>query len=143
MTRYGYSPESFTLTEPEYTIDLCEAVMDVIEPTPDDPIILNRSMCSTTPSTRLAKVRTPPPWHTSRPCSPPSNASSTDRTSRVRLVAFLSRADSAGKVAGASPWGGSHISGRCRAASLERRPVLGRTQTHKGPGKSRPFVYVS
>ncbi len=39
--RYEYSPESFTLTEPEYAIQVCEAVMDVIEPTPDDPIILN------------------------------------------------------------------------------------------------------
>ncbi len=39
--RYEYSPESFTLTEPEYAIEVCEAVMDVIEPTPDDPIILN------------------------------------------------------------------------------------------------------
>jgi 2-isopropylmalate synthase len=39
--RYEYSPESFTLTEPDYAIEICEAVMDVIEPTPDDPIILN------------------------------------------------------------------------------------------------------
>ncbi len=39
--RYEYSPESFTLTEPEYAIAVCEAVMDVIEPTPDDPLILN------------------------------------------------------------------------------------------------------
>ena len=39
--RYEYSPESFTLTEPDYAIEVCEAVMDVIEPTPDDPIILN------------------------------------------------------------------------------------------------------
>jgi 2-isopropylmalate synthase len=39
--RYEYSPESFTLTEPEFAIEVCEAVMDVIEPTPDDPIILN------------------------------------------------------------------------------------------------------
>ena len=39
--RYEYSPESFTLTEPEYAIEVCEAVMDVIEPTPDRPIILN------------------------------------------------------------------------------------------------------
>jgi 2-isopropylmalate synthase len=39
--RYEYSPESFTLTEPEYAIEVCEAVMDVIEPTPDNPIILN------------------------------------------------------------------------------------------------------
>jgi 2-isopropylmalate synthase len=39
--RYEYSPESFTLTEPEFAIEICEAVMDVIEPTPDKPIILN------------------------------------------------------------------------------------------------------
>jgi 2-isopropylmalate synthase len=41
QVRYEYSPESFTLTEPDYAIEVCEAVMDVIEPTPDDPIILN------------------------------------------------------------------------------------------------------
>jgi 2-isopropylmalate synthase len=39
--RYEYSPESFSLTEPEYAVEICEAVMDVIEPTPERPIILN------------------------------------------------------------------------------------------------------
>jgi len=39
--RYEYSPESFTLTEPEYAIEVCEAVMDVIQPTPEVPLILN------------------------------------------------------------------------------------------------------
>ncbi len=39
--RYEYSPESFTLTEPQYALDVCHAVMDVIEPTPERPIILN------------------------------------------------------------------------------------------------------
>jgi 2-isopropylmalate synthase len=39
--RYEYSPESFTGTEPEFAIEVCEAVMDVIEPTPQRPIILN------------------------------------------------------------------------------------------------------
>jgi 2-isopropylmalate synthase len=39
--RYEYSPESFTLTEPDYAIEVCEAVMDVIEPTSVNPIILN------------------------------------------------------------------------------------------------------
>ncbi|MEY4230493.1 MAG: 2-isopropylmalate synthase [Actinomycetota bacterium] len=39
--RYEYSPESFTLTEPEFAIEVCHAVMDVIEPTPEKPIILN------------------------------------------------------------------------------------------------------
>lgn len=41
VVRYEYSPESFTLTEPEYAVEVCEAVMDVIQPTPDDPLILN------------------------------------------------------------------------------------------------------
>ena len=39
--RYEYSPESFTGTEIDYAIEICEAVMDVIEPTPEKPIILN------------------------------------------------------------------------------------------------------
>jgi 2-isopropylmalate synthase len=39
--RYEYSPESFTGTEPEFAVEICEAVMDVIEPSPDRPIILN------------------------------------------------------------------------------------------------------
>jgi len=39
--RYEYSPESFTLTEPDYAIEVCEAVMDVIVPTPADRLILN------------------------------------------------------------------------------------------------------
>jgi 2-isopropylmalate synthase len=39
--RYEYSPESFTLTEPEFALEVCHAVMDVIEPTPERPLILN------------------------------------------------------------------------------------------------------
>jgi 2-isopropylmalate synthase len=39
--RYEYSPESFTLTEPDFAVEVCEAVMDVIEPTPERPIIVN------------------------------------------------------------------------------------------------------
>jgi 2-isopropylmalate synthase len=38
---YEYSPESFTGTEPDYAVEICEAVMDVIEPTPERPMILN------------------------------------------------------------------------------------------------------
>jgi len=38
---YEYSPESFTGTEPEFAVEICEAVMDVIEPTPQRPLILN------------------------------------------------------------------------------------------------------
>jgi 2-isopropylmalate synthase len=39
--RYEYSPESFTGTEPDFAVEICEAVMDVIEPTPEHPMILN------------------------------------------------------------------------------------------------------
>jgi len=38
---YEYSPESFTGTEPDFAVEICEAVMDVIEPSSDRPIILN------------------------------------------------------------------------------------------------------
>ena len=39
--RWEYSPESFTGTEPDYAVEVCEAVMDVFKPTPDKPIIFN------------------------------------------------------------------------------------------------------
>ena len=39
--RWEYSPESYTGTEGDFAIEICEAVMDVFEPTPDNPIILN------------------------------------------------------------------------------------------------------
>ncbi len=38
---YEYSPESFTGTEPDYAVEICEAVMDVIEPSPERKIIIN------------------------------------------------------------------------------------------------------
>ena len=34
---YEYSPESFTGTEPEFAVEICEAVMDVLAPTPEAP----------------------------------------------------------------------------------------------------------
>ena len=39
--RYEYSPESFTGTELDYALEVCEAVMEVLEPTPDNKIIIN------------------------------------------------------------------------------------------------------
>ena len=39
--RYEYSPESFTGTEPEFAVEICEAVMDVLEPTRERPMIVN------------------------------------------------------------------------------------------------------
>ncbi len=38
---YEYSPESFTGTEPDYAVEICEAVMDVIAPTVERPMIIN------------------------------------------------------------------------------------------------------
>ncbi|HET9732827.1 MAG TPA: 2-isopropylmalate synthase [Acidimicrobiales bacterium] len=38
---YEYSPESFTGTEVDYSVEICAAVMRAIEPTPQRPIILN------------------------------------------------------------------------------------------------------
>jgi 2-isopropylmalate synthase len=39
--RYEYSPESFTGTEIDYAIEICNAVLEVIDPSPDRPLILN------------------------------------------------------------------------------------------------------
>ena len=39
--RFEYSPESFTGTEPEYALEVCNAVLDVLEPGPDNNIIIN------------------------------------------------------------------------------------------------------
>jgi 2-isopropylmalate synthase len=39
--RYEYSPESFTGTEPDFAVEIVEAVMEVIEPSPADPLIVN------------------------------------------------------------------------------------------------------
>ena len=39
--RYEYSPESFSGTEMDNAVAICEAVMDVLKPTPDNKLILN------------------------------------------------------------------------------------------------------
>jgi 2-isopropylmalate synthase len=39
--KFQYSPESFVLTELEFSLEICEAVSDVWEPTPERKIILN------------------------------------------------------------------------------------------------------
>ncbi|MDD6333745.1 MAG: 2-isopropylmalate synthase [Clostridia bacterium] len=38
---FEYSPESFTGTEPEYALDVCNAVIDIWQPTPDKKCIIN------------------------------------------------------------------------------------------------------
>ena len=39
--RYEYSPESYTGTELEYALEVCAKVIEVIDPTPERPIIIN------------------------------------------------------------------------------------------------------
>ena len=38
---FEYSPETFSTAELDYSLEVCEAVLDVIEPTPEKPIIFN------------------------------------------------------------------------------------------------------
>lgn len=39
--RFEYSPESFTGTEPEFALEICNAVLDVWKPTPERKVIIN------------------------------------------------------------------------------------------------------
>src|SRR4029079_4352308 len=39
--RFEYSPESYTGTELEYAVDVCNSVAEIIAPTPDVPLIVN------------------------------------------------------------------------------------------------------
>ncbi len=39
--RYEYSPESFTGTEPEFALEICNAVLDIWQPTPENKVIIN------------------------------------------------------------------------------------------------------
>jgi len=39
--KYEYSPESFTGTELSFALEICEAVMDILEPTPGNKVIIN------------------------------------------------------------------------------------------------------
>ncbi|MBO4236084.1 MAG: 2-isopropylmalate synthase, partial [Firmicutes bacterium] len=38
---FQYSPESFTGTEPEFALEVCNAVIDILEPTEDNKVIIN------------------------------------------------------------------------------------------------------
>jgi 2-isopropylmalate synthase len=38
---FQYSPESFSATEPDFAVEVCEAVLEVWQPTPERPCILN------------------------------------------------------------------------------------------------------
>src|SRR6266498_1917337 len=38
---YEYSPESYTGTELDYALEICSAVIEAVDPTPDRPLIIN------------------------------------------------------------------------------------------------------
>ncbi|MEY4321774.1 MAG: hypothetical protein RL167_502 [Actinomycetota bacterium] len=38
---YEYSPESYTGTELEYAVEVCDSVIDIIQPTPDHKMVIN------------------------------------------------------------------------------------------------------
>ncbi|TDW68608.1 2-isopropylmalate synthase [Novosphingobium sp. PhB55] len=39
--QFEYSPETFSTAELDFSIECCEAVMEILQPTPENPIILN------------------------------------------------------------------------------------------------------
>jgi 2-isopropylmalate synthase len=38
---FEYSPETFSTAELDFSLEVCEAVLDILEPTPERPVILN------------------------------------------------------------------------------------------------------
>ncbi|MGH6781877.1 MAG: 2-isopropylmalate synthase, partial [Sphingomonadaceae bacterium] len=38
---FEYSPETFSTAELDFSVEVCEAVMDILQPTPERPLILN------------------------------------------------------------------------------------------------------
>lgn len=56
--RHQYSPESFTQTELQFSLDVCHAVMDVYQPTPENKIILNlpATVESSTPNVHADQI---------------------------------------------------------------------------------------
>lgn len=39
--RFEYSPETFSTAELDFSLEVCEAVMEILQPTPEKPLILN------------------------------------------------------------------------------------------------------
>lgn len=55
--RWQYSPESFTGTEVEYAKEVVDAVVEVMDPTPENPMIIN--LPSTVEMITLTFTQTP------------------------------------------------------------------------------------
>ena len=54
---FEYSPESFTGTEPEFALEICNAVLKIWEPTPEDPVIINLPVTFPTPCLTCMRTR--------------------------------------------------------------------------------------
>src|SRR3546814_21181397 len=56
--RYEYSPEVFSTTEPEFALEVCNAVTEVWQPTPESKIIYNlpATIEATTPNMYAAQI---------------------------------------------------------------------------------------
>ena len=83
---FEYSPESFTGTEVDYAVEVCNAVLDIMQPTPDRPMIINlpvtvemsmphvyanrSSIATSTSSTATASSSPPTRIMTAAPASP-------------------------------------------------------------------------
>ena len=65
-----YSPESFTGTELEFSLEICEAVKAVWEPTPENPIIFNlpQTVEMTTPNVYADQIEWMSRHFTERDC---------------------------------------------------------------------------
>ena len=55
--RFEYSPESFTGTEPEYALEVCNAVLDVLEPSETNNVIINLPVTVEMKKTRSPELR--------------------------------------------------------------------------------------
>jgi len=60
--RYQYSPESFTGTELDFAVEVCNAVTDVWEPTPARPTIVNLPARPSPPSPAGSRWSAGPAW---------------------------------------------------------------------------------
>ena len=72
---YQYSPESFTGTELDFAVEICEAVMDVWQPTPQKKMIVNlpATVEMATPNVYADQIEWFAPQH-ARPRQPASSA---------------------------------------------------------------------
>jgi len=95
--RLEYSPESFTSTELEFALEICEAVTDIWQPTPENKIILNlpATVEYTTPNVHADQIEWMCTHLTRRNCTTVSLHTHNDRGTGVAAteLALLAGAD--------------------------------------------------